>query len=317
MCIGGLAYHYPALIAGSLPPCAHPTTLPGRQVVQGHKMALFAIRNFWKLLLRTSVPFYGIVRAFNRIEHCRDVADRTYKTMLERYPSNIRVSMSGSTEIPWLRLNAARIVQLRERPPSLPQVTSGFPLMNLLCYKQADVSFIPPWKRRNGFNHQVAHWRQPVQSQPPLVCPNVLKLLGRQPRVGPHQKQLHMCIWQSQHLSCCVCRCCGPTRALWRMCAMTPGQPPDTMRKNNVMALLSLAVWMILLCDMGDYSIIVPAHNPAGLPCRISIPSWLPLLDFTSSTTSWWPNAPGCMLQACTLHAAATPVVIARRQCLP
>jgi hypothetical protein len=62
-----------------------------RQVLRAHKSALFAIKSFWKQLLHSSVPFSSITRAFARIEATRSTADRAYQTMLERYPSNIKV----------------------------------------------------------------------------------------------------------------------------------------------------------------------------------------------------------------------------------
>lgn len=62
-----------------------------RQVLRAHKAALYSQRAFWKQLLHSSVPFSGITRAFSRIEATRSTADRAYKTMLERYPSNIKV----------------------------------------------------------------------------------------------------------------------------------------------------------------------------------------------------------------------------------
>eukprot|EP00879_Flechtneria_rotunda_P033764 GHRR01037523.1.p1 GENE.GHRR01037523.1~~GHRR01037523.1.p1 ORF type:complete len:111 (-),score=15.29 GHRR01037523.1:42-374(-) len=62
-----------------------------RCVLNSHKAALYALRNFWKVLLQSSVRFNDIVTAFRKIESCRVRADNAYKTMLERYPTNVKV----------------------------------------------------------------------------------------------------------------------------------------------------------------------------------------------------------------------------------
>lgn len=61
-------------------------------MLRSHKAALYAVRAFWKQLLHTKVPFTGITRAFKRVEVTRATADHAYKTMLERYPANIKVN---------------------------------------------------------------------------------------------------------------------------------------------------------------------------------------------------------------------------------
>lgn len=63
-----------------------------RQVLRVHKSALYAQRSFWKVLLHSNVTFSNIVHAFRHIESCRSKADKTYKAVLERYPTNIKVS---------------------------------------------------------------------------------------------------------------------------------------------------------------------------------------------------------------------------------
>lgn len=67
--------------------------IPRRLVLGAHKAALYATRSFWKQLLHSSVQFNVLTKSLARIEACRNTADRTYKTMLERYPSNIKVGM--------------------------------------------------------------------------------------------------------------------------------------------------------------------------------------------------------------------------------
>lgn len=62
-----------------------------RQVLHVHKSALYAQRNFWKVVLHNNVTFTALVQAFKRIESARTRADRTYQTVLERYPTNVKV----------------------------------------------------------------------------------------------------------------------------------------------------------------------------------------------------------------------------------
>jgi hypothetical protein len=63
-----------------------------RQVLRAHKSALYAQRSFWKVLLHSNVTFTAVVKAFRHIESTRTRADKTYQTVLERYPSNVKVS---------------------------------------------------------------------------------------------------------------------------------------------------------------------------------------------------------------------------------
>ncbi|WIA37851.1 hypothetical protein OEZ86_014704 [Tetradesmus obliquus] len=62
-----------------------------RQVLKAHKTALYAQRSFWKVLLHSNVSFSAVVKAFRHIEATRGRADKTYQTVLERYPTNVKV----------------------------------------------------------------------------------------------------------------------------------------------------------------------------------------------------------------------------------
>jgi hypothetical protein len=62
-----------------------------RAVLRAHKSALYAQRSFWKVLLHSNVTFTAVVKAFRHIESTRRRADKTYQTLLERYPSNVKV----------------------------------------------------------------------------------------------------------------------------------------------------------------------------------------------------------------------------------
>ena len=70
----------------------HP--LPCRMLMRAHKGALAATRNFWKLVLQSSVPFEALNKAFADIEMARRRAEKTYDTVLERYPQNVRLLRS-------------------------------------------------------------------------------------------------------------------------------------------------------------------------------------------------------------------------------
>jgi hypothetical protein len=60
-------------------------------VLRIHKSSLYAIRSFWKQLLHSSLTFRSLVHTFHNIEACQQRAERTYKTVLERYPTNVKV----------------------------------------------------------------------------------------------------------------------------------------------------------------------------------------------------------------------------------
>ena len=60
----------------------------------GHKGALYAIRNFWKLLLHSEVSFRGLVAALRDIQAAQARAERLYTTMIERYPTSPKVFRS-------------------------------------------------------------------------------------------------------------------------------------------------------------------------------------------------------------------------------
>jgi hypothetical protein len=65
-----------------------------RNILRKHRNALYAIRGFWKQLLHNKVAFSGLTSAFALIERKKSSADTAYKTLLERYPANIKVGKS-------------------------------------------------------------------------------------------------------------------------------------------------------------------------------------------------------------------------------
>ena len=60
-------------------------------MLKAHKTALYAQRSFWKVLLHSNVSFSAVVKAFRHIEATRGRADKTYQTVLVRYPTNVKV----------------------------------------------------------------------------------------------------------------------------------------------------------------------------------------------------------------------------------
>lgn len=62
-----------------------------RQVVRTHKDALAALKSFWQMLTRSDASLPRIVKHFQLIESTRAAAERSYKTVLERYPNNPRI----------------------------------------------------------------------------------------------------------------------------------------------------------------------------------------------------------------------------------
>jgi hypothetical protein len=63
-------------------------------VLHAHKSALYAQRSFWKVLLHSNVTFTAVVKAFRHIEATRTRTDKTYQTVLERYPTNVKVRLA-------------------------------------------------------------------------------------------------------------------------------------------------------------------------------------------------------------------------------
>ncbi|GLI64845.1 hypothetical protein VaNZ11_008226 [Volvox africanus] len=65
-----------------------------RLLLRAHKGALYATRHFWKQLLHHDVSFNALARAFRQIEVSKTKADRTYKMVLDRYPSSVKLLRS-------------------------------------------------------------------------------------------------------------------------------------------------------------------------------------------------------------------------------
>lgn len=63
-----------------------------RLVLRAHKAALRAQQSFWRVLMHTSITSDEIVHALVQLENSKAKADRGYRTVLERYPTNVKVS---------------------------------------------------------------------------------------------------------------------------------------------------------------------------------------------------------------------------------
>lgn len=49
------------------------------------------MRNFWRVLLHSEVSFRGLVKNIRDIKEAQKRAEKTYKTMLERFPTSVKV----------------------------------------------------------------------------------------------------------------------------------------------------------------------------------------------------------------------------------
>lgn len=55
-----------------------------------HRAAVLASRDFWRLLRKDHINLVYLTAAFRRIDHMEVMADKTYRTVLERYVCWIR-----------------------------------------------------------------------------------------------------------------------------------------------------------------------------------------------------------------------------------
>lgn len=59
--------------------------------MRSHRDALNCTRNFWKNLLKQEVPFGSLYGLMRDIPLAAARADRTYRMVLERYPTSVKV----------------------------------------------------------------------------------------------------------------------------------------------------------------------------------------------------------------------------------
>lgn len=62
-----------------------------------HKASLVATRDFWRLLTHDSIPLERMGHSFKRIDEMELMAEKTYKLVLERYPTNSKLLKSYGT----------------------------------------------------------------------------------------------------------------------------------------------------------------------------------------------------------------------------
>jgi len=104
-------------------------------LLRSHKAALYATRNFWRLLLHSEISFAGLVAAFGDIGAARARADRLYATMLGRYPTSVKVLRSYARFLedvrndPWAAskyfIEAAKAEEQQQPRPCSPPSTSA------------------------------------------------------------------------------------------------------------------------------------------------------------------------------------------------
>lgn len=59
-----------------------------------HKASLVATRDFWRVLTNEVVPLQQLGRGFERMEEMEGMADKTYRLVLDRYPTNTKLLRS-------------------------------------------------------------------------------------------------------------------------------------------------------------------------------------------------------------------------------
>ena len=98
-----------------------------RALVGYHRAALEAGRDFWRLAMRSAVPVAAAADTFARIDAMEGAAHRTYRLVLERYPSNAKLLRSyarfleGVRNDPW---GAAKYYAEADRQEELALATA-------------------------------------------------------------------------------------------------------------------------------------------------------------------------------------------------
>jgi hypothetical protein len=65
-----------------------------RSLLVYHKASLVATRDFWRLLTREVIPMERLGHSFKRIDEMEFMAEKTYKLVLDRYPTNAKLLKS-------------------------------------------------------------------------------------------------------------------------------------------------------------------------------------------------------------------------------
>jgi hypothetical protein len=65
-----------------------------RALLVYHKASLVATRDFWRLLTRDVIPMERLGHSFKRIDEMELMAQKTYKLVLDRYPTNAKMLKS-------------------------------------------------------------------------------------------------------------------------------------------------------------------------------------------------------------------------------
>lgn len=97
--------------------------------MHAHKNAGYAIRNFWKLILSHEISFRGLNSSFKDIQAAQSKAEKTYKMILERYPTSVKVLRAYAKFLedikndPWTAVRFYRCACTHVLPPQgrLPQ----------------------------------------------------------------------------------------------------------------------------------------------------------------------------------------------------
>ena len=88
-----------------------------RLLVRAHKVALYAVRDFWKLLLHHDISFRGLNASFKEIMAAQVKAEKTYRMILDRYPTSVKASARAPGVC---RCGSAAALGQGPRPPPPP-----------------------------------------------------------------------------------------------------------------------------------------------------------------------------------------------------
>ncbi|KAG2449445.1 hypothetical protein HYH02_005592 [Chlamydomonas schloesseri] len=92
-----------------------------RLLVRATQRALASQQAFWKLLLRHKVHLTSLTAAFRSIENAQDLAIRTYRSVLERYPNSVKLLRSYARFQEAVLNNPWRAQQIYEKADQLEE----------------------------------------------------------------------------------------------------------------------------------------------------------------------------------------------------
>ena len=111
-----------------------------------HRGALRANRRFWRLLIHSEISFRELSVAFDSMDKTEAKADRTYRSVMERYPKSVKL----------LRSYAGFLEEVRRRPLAPTQFSNplvqpiGLTQFFILLLQRIAPASPLPWQVRNN-----------------------------------------------------------------------------------------------------------------------------------------------------------------------